>query len=145
MRVKDCMSENVVWANWNNTLYDIAKLMNENHIGSIPVCDDNQKLVGIITDRDIVLRGIACDKDVKNTKATNIMTTEVIKTSKDTNLSWVADVMAKNQIRRIPVVENDKIVGIVSIGDLAKNDNVSEKEVAICMCNICNKSNQNAD
>lgn len=144
MRVKDCMSENVIWAMTNNTLYDVAKLMNENHIGSIPVCDGNQKLVGIITDRDIILRGIASDKDVKKTKTVDIMTTEVIKTSKDTEISWVADIMAKNQIRRIPVVENEKLVGIISIGDLARNNEVPDNKIATCMCKICNNSSKNA-
>ena len=145
MRVKECMSEQVVWATGDNTAYDAAKLMNENHVGSIPVCDNEQKLVGIITDRDIVLRTIACDKDAKQTKVTDIMTTEVIRTSRDTEVSWVADIMAKNQIRRIPVVEDEKLVGIISVGDLAKNTEVPDQEVSNCMCHICNESNKNAE
>lgn len=145
MRVKECMSEQVVWATGDNTIYDVAKLMNENHIGSIPVCDNDQKLVGIITDRDIVLRTIACDKDVKQTKVTDIMTTDVIRTSRDTEVSWVADIMAKNQIRRVPVVEDEKLVGIISVGDLAKNNEVPEQELSNCMSHICNDSNQNAE
>ena len=145
MRVKECMSEQVVWATGDNTVYDAAKLMNENHVGSIPVCDNDQKLVGIITDRDIVLRTIACDKDVKKTKVTDIMTTEVIRTSRDTEVSWVADIMAKNQIRRIPVVEDEKLIGIISVGDLAKNTEVPDQEVSNCMCHICNESNKNAE
>ena len=145
MRVKECMNETVVWATGENTIYDIAKLMNENHIGSIPVCDNDKKLVGIITDRDIVLRTIACDKDVKQTKATDIMTTDVIRTSRDTEVSWVADIMAKNQIRRIPVVEDEKLVGIISIGDLARNNEVPDQELSNCMCHICNESGKNAE
>ncbi len=145
MRVKECMSEQVVWATGDNTIYDVAKLMNENHIGSIPVCDNQQKLVGIITDRDIVLRTIACDKDVMQTKVTDIMTTDVIRTSKDTEVSWVADIMAKNQIRRVPVVEDEKLVGIISVGDLAKNTEVPDQELSNCMCHICNESNKNAE
>ena len=145
MQVKDCMSKEVIWANWNNTLYDVAKLMNENHIGSVPVCDDNKKLVGIITDRDIILRGIACDKDIKQTKATDIMTTKVIRTSKDTELDWVADIMAKNQIRRVPVVEDEKLVGMISVGDLARNENVDDKQIGTCMCHICDCTDKNAE
>ena len=145
MRVKECMSENVVWATGDNTIYDVAKLMNENHIGSIPVCDNNRNLVGIITDRDIVLRTIACDKDVRHTKVTDIMTTEVIRTSRDTEVSWVANIMAKNQIRRVPVVEDEKLVGIISVGDLARNNEVNDQELSSCMCNICNESNKNAE
>lgn len=145
MRVKDCMSDNVIWATKNDTVCDVAKLMNDNHVGSIPVCNEEQKVVGIITDRDIILRSLACDKDIKQTKVTDIMTTDVIKTSKDTDVNWVADIMSKNQIRRVPVVENEKLVGIISIGDLARHDEVSNHEVANCICNICNCSNKNSD
>ena len=144
MRVKDCMSGDVVWVTDYNTVYDAAKLMNENHVGSIPVCNDSQKLVGIITDRDIILRAIACDKDVKETKVTDIMTTDVIRTSMDTDVSWVADIMAKNQIRRVPVVEDEKLIGIISVGDLARNDEVPDNELSNCMCNICSENGKNA-
>ena len=145
MRVKECMSAQIVWATGDNTVYDAARLMNENHIGSIPVCDTNRNLVGIITDRDIVLRTIACDKDVRHTKVTDIMTTNVIRTSKDTEVSWVANIMAKNQVRRIPVVEDEKLVGIISIGDLARNNEVPDQEVSNCMCHICNENGKNAE
>ena len=143
MRVKECMSDQVIWATGNNTIYDVAKLMNDNHVGCIPICDANQKIIGIITDRDIVLRTIACEKDVKQTKATDIMTTDVIRTSKDTEVSWVADIMAKNQIRRVPVVQDEKLVGIISIGDLARNNDVPDTELSSCMCHICNESCKN--
>ncbi len=145
MRAKDCMSNEVVWVNPNSTVCDVAKLMNEKHIGSVPVCDENQNLVGIITDRDIILRSIACEKDFKQTKANEIMTTDVIRTSKDTDISWVVGIMSKNQIRRIPVVENEKLVGIISIGDLARSKKLLNQEVAECICHICNCSNQNAE
>ena len=145
MRVKDCMSENVIWATRDNNICEVAKLMNENHIGSIPVCDDKQNVVGIVTDRDIILRSIACNKDLKQTKVTDIMTTDVIRTSKDTEVSWVADIMSRNQIRRIPVVENEKLVGMISLGDLARNNEFPNSKVADCICNICNCSNKNAD
>lgn len=145
MRVKECMCSNVVCATPESTVSDVAKLMNENHIGSVPVCDKNQNLVGIVTDRDIILRSIACDKDIKQTKISDIMTTDVIRTSQDTDVSWVAGIMAKNQIRRIPVVENEKLVGIISVGDLARNDNVPNEQVAECICHICDCSSQNAE
>ena len=144
MRVKDCMKEEVIWATQDSTVCDVAKLMNENHVGSIPICNDKQNIIGIVTDRDIVLRSIACEKDSKQTKITDIMTTEVIRTTKDTAASWVADIMSRNQIRRVPVVENEKLVGIVSLGDLARNNKFPNLEMADCMYNICNNSNKNA-
>lgn len=145
MRVKECMCDNVVWVGQDNTVCDVAKLMSENHIGSVPVCDDQQNVIGIVTDRDIILRSIACDKDIKQTKVSEIMTTDVVRTSKDTDVSWVADIMARNQIRRIPVVENEKLVGIITVGDLARNKEVPNGEVGNCVCKICNCSDQNAE
>ena len=145
MRVKECMSDNVVWVTKDDTVYDVAKLMNENHIGSMPVCDENQNVIGIVTDRDIVLRTIAWDKDVHQTKVKDIITTDVIRTSRDTDVSWVAGIMAKNQIRRIPVVENEKLVGIISIGDLATNEEIPEQQVAECMEHICSCTKKNAE
>ena len=145
MRVKDCMCENVVWVGKDATICDVAKLMNDNHVGSIPVCDENQNVIGIVTDRDIILRSIACGKDVNQTKVSDIMTTNVVRTSRDTDVSWVENIMAQNQIRRIPVVENEKIVGIITIGDLARNREVPNTEVGNCVCKICNWSDQNAE
>ena len=77
MKVKDCMCGEVCCVKPDTKVYEIAKLMGQNHIGCVPVCDDKNCLVGIITDRDIILRSIANDKDVKSTKASEIMTTNV--------------------------------------------------------------------
>ena len=74
MKVKDCMCGEVCWVKPDTKVYEVAKIMNQNHIGCVPVCDDQNTLVGIITDRDIILRGVACDKDVKTTNASDIMT-----------------------------------------------------------------------
>ena len=70
MKVKDCMCTEVCCVKPETTVHDVAKLMCQNHIGSIPVCDTNNCLCGIVTDRDIILRSIACDKDVKTTIST---------------------------------------------------------------------------
>lgn len=145
MRVKDCMCSNIIWAQEDSTVKEVAKLMNDYHVGSIPICDNKQNVVGIVTDRDIILRSIACDKDIKQTKVSDIMTTDVVRTSKDTDISWAANIMAQNQIRRIPVVENERLVGMISIGDLARNKDVPNSEVAQCVCKICNPTNQNAE
>jgi CBS domain-containing protein len=145
MRVKDCMTTDVIHVTKDDTVRDVAKLMSEHHIGSIPVCDESKNVIGIITDRDIILRSVACDKDIKNTKVTDIMTTNVIRTSKDTDVSWVADIMSKNQIRRVPVVENERLVGMISIGDLVRKDEFPNSKVADCICHICDTSNKNAE
>ena len=138
MRVKDCMSKNIVYVTKENTVQEIADLMSKHHIGSVPVCDNNRHVLGIVTDRDIILRTIASKKDIGSARAEEVMTKDVIKTSEDTDASWVSEIMSKNQIRRVPVVENEKLVGIVSVGDLAKNNDFPNTEVASCMSKICN-------
>lgn len=137
MNIKECMSLNPVYATTEDTVSKVAQMMNDYHIGVVPVCDNTKNVVGVITDRDIILRSIASDKDVKQTPVTEIMSTKVIMANTDMQVSDVAKQMQDNQIRRIPVMENNQLVGIVSIGDLAKADKVGRKEVADTMECIC--------
>ena len=110
MRVKDCMcNKEIVQATPETNLQQVAELMNNNHVGCIPVCQE-QKVVGFVTDRDIVTRAIANSLDCSNTKVSDIMNTDVIKTTPDTDIGDALDTMKKNQIRRLPVIENNKIV-----------------------------------
>lgn len=145
MKVKECMSLDVCCCCPSDTVCDVAKKMCEKHIGCVPVCDENKNVVGLVTDRDIILRSIACDKDVKQTPVSEIMTTSVCCCNTDTDISEATKLMSDLQIRRIPVVENDKIVGILTIGDLASDKKVSAKEVSDtveCICNCgCNAKN----
>ena len=143
MRVKECMCGEVCWVKPETKVYEIAKIMNENHIGCVPVCDDKNSLVGIITDRDIILRTIACDKDVKTTKASEIMTCNVCTCSKDDDIYDAELKMANNQIRRIPVVENNKVVGILTFGDLTHYcDKIGEDQFCSTAENICENNGQ---
>jgi len=138
MRVKDCMCGEVCWVKPDTKIHEIAKIMNQNHIGCVPVCDDQNSIVGIITDRDIILRTIACDKDVKTTNASEIMTCNVCTCSKDDDIYDAELKMANNQIRRIPVVDNNKIIGMLTFGDLAHYyDEIGEDEVCSTIENIC--------
>lgn len=142
MKVKECMTKEVVYANSNDDICTIAKLMNDNHIGSIPICDSDEKIIGIITDRDIILRSIACDKDIKTTSVTDIMTTVVTTVSPDTDIWDANKLMADYQIRRLPVIDDDKIVGMLSIGDVYRNSQTNKEEATDtmeCICN-CNKN-----
>ncbi len=139
MKVQDCMSDDVVCVKPETMIYDVAKLMGDNHIGCVPVCDNSGKIVGILTDRDIILRGIASEKDTKSTPVSDIMTTKVIKTSQDADIKDVAQVMAENQIRRVPVVRGENVVGIVSLGNIAINSDINDEKLGdtlecICKC-----------
>ena len=143
MKVKDCMCGEVCCVKPETKVYEIAKLMNDNHIGCVPVCDQNNCIVGMITDRDIILRSIACDKDVKNTPASEIMTCNVCTCNQNDDI-WDAECkMATNQIRRIPVVDNNKVIGILTLGDLAANEAVDESELCDTMECICGTENKN--
>ena len=140
MKVKECMCKDVICAKENSSICDVAKLMEENHVGCIPICNDKNELVGLITDRDIALRGVACNKNVCTTPASEIMTTKVYNLTPDCEVTQASNLMCECQVRRVPVLENNKIIGIISLGDLAHHPQVSNEEVSttvegICRCN----------
>ena len=144
MKVKDCMCEDVCTIKPESTLKEVAKMMSEKHIGCMPVCDNNNCVCGIITDRDLVLRGIACNKDINNTKVSDIMTCNVCSCSETDDITNAETKMGQKQIRRLPVCdENNKIVGILTIGDLA-NKKINKEELSTTLEDICNcNGNQN--
>ena len=145
MRVKECMCDYVIVSKPSDTIENVAKLMNDNHVGCIPICDENDagRVVGFVTDRDIILRSVACGKDAKNTKISDIMTANVIKTTPDTEIDEVTEVMSKNQVRRVPVIEDNKIVGILTIGDIAKTQCISKDELGATIEKICGWNKMN--
>lgn len=143
MKVKDCMCNSVVWLNPNSTVSQCARLMDEQHIGSVPVCDQNQNVVGFVTDRDILLRAIACNKDINNTKLSEIMSTDVCCCNPNTDVEKATELMSENQVRRIPVIDKNKIVGILTLTDLCKSEQVSDFKFATTYDNICNYNRKN--
>ncbi len=142
MKVKDCMCNDVCSVLPDAKVKEVAKLMADNHIGSVAIADDKNCLCGIVTDRDIILRSVACDKDLKETPISEIMTTNVCACKEDDEVSDAQCKMSKNHIRRLPVCDNNnKIIGILTLGDLAQNtDEIGKEEVSqtvekICDCN----------
>jgi CBS domain-containing protein len=132
------MTRNVRSVEKTSTVEEAAKIMKELNVGSVPVTDGG-RVVGMITDRDLVLRNVANGKEPRNTKVEEIMTSTVISATPDMDVHQAADMMAKNQIRRLPVMENDRLVGIVSIGDLAVR-NIFENEAGEALSNISQPS-----
>ena len=128
MRVKECMCEDVCFVTSDATIKEVAQIMADNQVGAVPVCDEKNQVLGFVTDRDIVLRAVSTGKDTSKTKISDIMSSEIIKTTPDTKLEDASEVMCINQVRRLPVIENNKIVGILSMGDLARNNEVESKE-----------------
>lgn len=141
MRVKDCMCKKVVRATSDTTLNEIAKLMQQNNVGCIPICNNENNVVGFVTDRDIITRCVATNKDCGQTKASDIMTTKVIKTTPDTEIDDATQTMSTNQIKRLPVIENNQIVGMLTIGDLAQNHDISSQDVGCTVEHICKCQN----
>lgn len=118
MKVKEIMTKDVAYIKPDTTVTEAAKLMQQYNVGSIPVCD-RTGVVGMVTDRDIVVRNVITGIDPQSTPVSNIMTTKVATVTSDTDVNQLGDIMSKNQIRRIPVVDNNTLVGIVALGDLA--------------------------
>ena len=139
MKVKDCMCNDVCCVKPETNLKEVAKIMSQNHIACLPVCDNNNSICGIVTDRDLVLRCIACDKDINSTPVSDIMSCNVCTCKETDDITNAQSKMGQKQIRRLPVCDNNnKIVGILTLGDLAKNDSeVGKEEVCITLEDIC--------
>ncbi|HUS88075.1 MAG TPA: CBS domain-containing protein [Desulfosporosinus sp.] len=118
MKVRDVMTSSVDWVTPDTSVVEVAQLMKKDDVGSIPICKENS-LIGIITDRDIVLKGVAAGGNTNNISAKDIMSTDIIFVSADQDVHEAANLMSKYQIRRLPVLEKGKLVGILAIGDLA--------------------------
>jgi CBS domain-containing protein len=111
------MTDQVECCTLLDNVFEVAVKMKELNVGAIPIVDKD-KLVGMITDRDIVIRGVA-EKHPGSTKVEDIMSDKLITISADASTKEAASLMADHQIRRLPVVEGDKLIGIVSLGDFA--------------------------
>lgn len=118
MRIKDIMTDRIAYVGPDASVEQAAQLMQKHNVGSVPVVSD-QGLVGIVTDRDIVVRGIAHGIDAAGTSVSQVMTSEIHSVTPDMSLSQAAEIMGKYQVRRVPVVEENRLVGMVSLGDLA--------------------------
>lgn len=144
MKVKDCMCNDVCCVKPETNVSEVAKLMSENHIGCIPVCDSNNCIFGIVTDRDLLLRAIACDKDSKTCQVKDIMTSNVCTCTENDEITNAQSKMEQNQIRRLPVCDsNNKVIGILTLGDLAQNNQgIGVEQVCTTLENICNCDGQ---
>lgn len=118
--IKDIMSKDCVTATPKDNIYELAVLMKEHDVGFIPVVE-GKKLIGLVTDRDLVTRGYA-NKHSGSTAVMEVITTDMITIGPEIHAHEAADIMASNQIRRLLVVENGELLGVVSLGDLAVTD-----------------------
>ena len=120
MRVHQVMTEKVSFVDPDMRIPEIARRMRDEDIGSLPVAED-ERLVGIVTDRDIVVRAVAEGQDARETTARQIMSAKILYCFEDDSIEDALRNMGDNQVRRLPVISRDKrLVGVVSLGDLSK-------------------------
>ncbi|MGI5122531.1 CBS domain-containing protein [Marinactinospora thermotolerans] len=112
------MARNVHTVPPQMSIHDAAALMRDENIGDVVVAEDD-RLLGVVTDRDIVVRAVAEGRDVDNEHVDSVCSSELTVISPDDDLQEAARLMRERGVRRIPVVENDRVTGMVSIGDLA--------------------------
>lgn len=123
MTVRQIMNPNVVYLTPDDTAIRAAKLLDRHNIGILPVCSKDGRLRGVVTDRDITLRCVALGNPAEDTTLREIMTRGIITISPDDDLSTATKLMSSEQIRRLPVVENNKVVGMLSLADMAQRGN----------------------
>ena len=116
--VRDAMTVNPRTVNMKDSVVEAAHIMEKEDVGSVPVVDTDNILVGMITDRDIALRVVAAGKDPRSTAAGDVATKEVSPTYPDASLDQALSQMAQRQVRRLPVIENDRVVGILAQADI---------------------------
>lgn len=119
MKVSEVMTTELETVQMNSTLEEAASIMKVENVGAIPVVDEDDDLVGIITDRDIVVRCVAEGKDPADTYVEEVFSHELETIEPDVDVEEAARLMADKQIRRLPVCEDGELVGMISIGDLA--------------------------
>lgn len=133
MQIRNIMTDNVSSVQQDASINEAARIMKDLNVGAVPVCTGNRP-VGIVTDRDIAIRNSAGNGDV-NTQIQDIMSRELIFATPEMSEREAAELMALHQVRRLPVVENKNLVGMVSLGDLAVRDK-SDMEAARALSNI---------
>jgi CBS domain-containing protein len=125
--VRDVMTPNPKCLSNSDSVLEAARIMRDQDTGVVPIVDGN-KIIGMITDRDIVVRAIADGKDINNVRVNEIMTKSVRTVKEDTPVNEVLSLMSSAEIRRVPVVnDRNELVGIVSIGDVASRTNQDGK------------------
>jgi CBS domain-containing protein len=124
---RDVMTPNPDCVRSSDNVREAARIMKSSDTGVVPVVD-GKKIIGLITDRDIVVRGLAEGKDLGNCRVNDVMTQPARTVREDTPVGEILDLMSRSEIRRVPVVDrNDELVGIVSIGDISTATNQDNK------------------
>ena len=131
---RDVMSQDVQCVGENETVLDAARRLADLNVGAVPICGEDNRLKGMLTDRDIVVKVLAAGKDPATTRAGELGTGKPVTIGADDSIEEALHTMSEHQVRRLPVIDGHDLVGIVSQADLAKNlpeDRVGELVEAI--------------
>jgi CBS domain-containing protein len=120
MLVKDVMSKDIVNLNSNDSVEKAAQMMRQYDVGAIPVCDNSHRLSGIITDRDITLNSVALGAKANEQRVSDYMTSNPVTGNPDMDIYDAIRLMSRHKIKRLPIVENSNLVGIISLGDISQ-------------------------
>ena len=126
MKIYEVMTDRVISIDPEESVAVAARTLAHYNIGAMPVCGENGRLCGMVTDRDLVTRCMASNRIPEETTVRDVMTGNVIAVGPDTDTDAAARLMGKRQVRRLPVVDDGKVCGMVSLGDLAKCGNNAE-------------------
>ena len=135
MQVSELMNPSVVTIEPTSSAALAARLISRHNIGALPVCASDGRLRGMVTDRDIVLRCIAAEEDPAQTLVRDIMTRECATVAPGDDCREATRIMSAQQVRRLPVVEGGKVVGMISLSDLARSRRF-DMEAAQALCEI---------
>lgn len=122
MKVRDIMTKPAIHISPTESVEVAARTLTHYNIGVLPVCGNDGKLCGLVTDRDLVIRCMASGRAPADTAVREVMTSRVLSVQPDMETGAAAHLMGRQQVRRLPVVENGKLCGMVSLGDLAKRE-----------------------
>ena len=125
MKVQQIMTDRLVTVGQMEPVSAAARLMKRHNLGALPVCDDTGRLRGVLTDRDIVTRCVAADMDPGDTRIREIMSRGITTCRAEDDAGELIRLMGEGQIRRVPVMDGDRVVGMVSLADLARNGDTS--------------------
>lgn len=131
MTLREIMSKTVVRIRPDEPVSVAARTLNQYNIGVLPVCGYDGRLKGLLTDRDIVTRCLASDKDPAKTRVAEVMTARVVAGRPEMEAAQAAELMGREQVRRLPVLENGRLCGMVSLADLAGNTEIGSTLVSI--------------
>lgn len=119
MKIREVMTKEVIKVAPEESVEVAARLLTRHNIGIVPVCDHRNKVCGLVTDRDLVTRCMAANRNAGETKVADVMTMQVSSATPDMEVGVAAHLMGRLQVRRLPVVENGRLCGMVSLGDIA--------------------------